>query len=170
MLSILTKRLCPLMSLALAFGCGKKINDPETTTGNTRPGQEQELPSKLTLQIDETVSPIKLYEFPKNAWFKLPTKLFAKEGNAVGKKVTIYYNLRPTGAYEFLCTYRSVSHATELAFQKCNDMDGVEIISTPEVLASMDYPMDKGFSVKLQLTNPTGTGMKIESTYLVDWK
>ena len=171
MLSILTKRLCPLMSLALAFGCGKKINDPKTTSGdNQTQSQVQELPAILTLQVNEATSPIKLYELPKNAWFKLPTKLLAVEGSARSKKVKIYYNLLKSGEYEFNCSYLSTTSTTELAFEKCESSSGLEIISNPKDLEGMVFPMDKGSSVKLQLTNPTGSGMKINSAYIVDWK
>jgi len=170
MLSTLTKRLCPLMSLALAFSCGKKINDPEATGGGNTQGQNQELPAVLTLQVNEVVSPTKQYLLPRNAWFKLPTKLLAIEGNAAGKKVQIYYNLLNSGDYEFQCSYRSVASATELPFVNCESSDGLEIISNPTDLESMVFPMDKSTSVKVQLTNPTGTGMKIDSSYRVDWK
>ena len=158
------------MSLALAFGCGNKINDPDTTSGNNRPEIGQELPAVVTVQIDETVSPVKLYTLPRNAWFKLPTKLIATAGNAAGKKVKIYYGLVTNGTYEFNCSYRSASSPTQLAFEKCEDKDGLVIISNSTDLASMTYPQDKASSVKMQLTNPTGTGMKIDSTYYVEWK
>ena len=158
------------MSLALAFGCGKKINDPETTNAGTSQGQNTELPAELTLQVNEVVSAIKTYELPENAWFKLPTKLLAKEGNAIGKRVKIFYNLLSSGSYEFHCTYKSVIKVTELAFENCQSSDGLEIISNPADLESMVFPMDKGTSVKVQLTNPTGTSMKIDSAYIVDWK
>jgi hypothetical protein len=158
------------MSLALAFGCGKKINDPETTDGNFRPTQTQELPAQLTLQVNEAVSPIKSYLLSKNAWFKLPSKLVAKEGNAIGKRVKIFYNLLNSGGYEFHCSYRSTVQVAELAFENCQSSDGLEIISNPADLENVVFPMDKSSSVKMQLTNPTGTGMKIESVYIVDWK
>lgn len=169
MLSILTKRLCPLMSLALAFGCGKKINDPETKSGSTQ-GQEQELPAVFTVQVIEAVSAVKSYTLPRSAWFKLPTKLLATTGNATGKKVKIYYNLWANGDYDFQCSYRSASSATELSFEKCESSDGLEIISNSTDLANMVFPMDKASSVKMQLTNPTGTGLIIDSVYVVDWK
>lgn len=169
MLSTLTKKLCPLMSLALAFSCGKKINDPESTNAGTTQGQNTELPAELTLQVNEVVSAIKTYEIPRNAWFKLPTKLLAREGNAIGKRVRIYYNLLVSGDFEFQCSYRSTVKTSELAFENCQSNQGVEIISNPADLENVLFPMDKGSSIKMQLTNPTGTGMKIDSDYIVDW-
>jgi hypothetical protein len=169
MLAILTKRLCPLMSLALAFGCGKKINDPETNSGSTQ-AQNQELPAVVTVQVDEVVSPITMYALSENAWFKLPTKLRAIQGSAAGRKIKIYYNLLNSGEYEFNCSYSSISSVTEMPFDKCESSDGRELISNNTDLSNMVFPMDKGSSIKMQLTNPAGTGLKIDSTYLVDWK
>ena len=171
MLSILKKRLCPLMGLALAFGCGKKISDPSTTGGNgSTQGQAQELPANLTLQLTEAFSPFKSYQLPLNAWFKLPTMLSVKEGNAIGKRVKIYYNLLTSGDYEFHCYYSSTRLSLELSFEKCESSQGVEILSNAEELEGADFPMDKGTTVKMKLTNPTGTNLVIESTYKVDWK
>ena len=169
MLALLTKRLCPLMTLALAFGCGKKINDPETTASSTQ-GQTPELPTVLTLQINEAQSPIKTYPLSQNAWFKLPLALKGQSGNVTGKIVKIFYNVVDASDYEFHCTYRSVSSATELAFVNCQSQDNIEIISNTADLERMEFPMDKGLSVKMQLTNPSGTNLKIDSVYLVDWK
>lgn len=156
------------MSLALAFGCGKKINDPNTTEPN-RSTQNQELPAVLTLQVVESESAMKRYELPRNAWFSLPSKLMVRAGNATGKRVKIFYNLIE-GTHEFHCFYKSVAKVTELDFEKCESSLGVEIISNTEDLENMDFPMDKGASVKMQLLNPTGTNLIIDSTYIVDWK
>lgn len=171
MLSFLSKRLCPLMSLALAFGCGKKINDPATSDVN-RTGQTQttELPSVLTIQLQEAVASFKTYQLSRNAWFNLPDKLTVKAGNGTGKRVTIFYNLLTNGDYEFRCHYKSVTSATQLNFENCESSDQVQIVSNVADLEKMDFPMDKGSAVKVQLNNPTAGGLIIDSTYLVEWK
>lgn len=171
MLSLFKKRICPLVSLALAFGCGKKINDPSTTDNNrTTEGQVQELPPRLTLQINEVISSIKSYQIPRNAWFQLPAKLIAKEGNAIGKRVKIYYNIISSGQYDFHCFYKSVSSSAELAFEKCESSQGMDYVTSTQELEGVDFIMDKGSVIRMELTNPTSSGIKIESTYLVDWK
>jgi hypothetical protein len=171
MLSLLKKNICPLVSLALAFGCGKKINDPSTTdTSRTTQGQTTDLTASVTLQIDETVSADKSYKLPKNAWFNLPDSLSVIEGSAIGKRVKIYYNLLSTGDYEFSCFYKSLTAAKVLAFEKCENNYGKVIISSAADLVNVDFPMDKDTSIKMKLTNPSGTGLKIESRYIVDWK
>ena len=169
MLSNLTKRLCPLMTLAIAFGCGKKINEPSTTE-ISRATQTQELPLVLTLQVNEAVSTLKTYVLPQNAWFKLPTKLKAKDASAVGKKVKIYYNVLEDGEYEFHCYYKSITQTSELSFEKCQSSEDVTIISSSDDLEKMEFPMDKGSSIKIEITTPSSTGIKIDSIYSVDWK
>lgn len=170
MLSILTKRLCPLMSLAIVFGCGKKINDPETTSARNNQGQTTELPATFSLTINEAASPITTYQLQKNGWFQLPAKLFARESSAIGKQVRIYYNLMTNGDYEFRCNYKSLTSSTELAFVNCENQDNREIIRNTVDLESMDFPMDKGSAIKMQLTNPTSSNIKIEAIFQVDWK
>lgn len=168
MLSMLTRRLCPLMSLALAFGCGKKINDPKSTDVN-RTSQNQELPAVLTLQLNASESPQTSYKLPRNAWFKLPATLRAANGNPVGARVKIFYNLASDGSYEFHCYYQGVN-AVQLDFERCESQDNIEIISNSEDLESMDFPMDKETWVRMQLTDGSASSLHIDSIYLVDWK
>jgi hypothetical protein len=169
MLTNLSKRLCPFMTLAIAFGCGKKINDPKITE-LSRQNQNQELPSTLIIQLDESESAMTTYKMPRNAWFKLPTKIRAKQASAAGKSVKVFYNYTSEGHYEFHCYYNSAVLATELTFEKCQASDDVTIISNPDDLEKMDFPIDKDTSVKMELTNPSGSGIKLEAAYLVDWK
>lgn len=170
MLSILTKRLCPLMSLALAFGCGKKINDPKTSSGNSDDGTAQELPANFSLQINEAVSPVRTYKLEENAWFLLPAKLYAQNANAMGKQVKIYYNLKDSGSYEFSCDYKSLTSATELDFEKCTTSYGKDFVFNVTDLQAFDYPMDANAHIRMELINPSSTGIKIEAIYEVDWK
>ena len=171
MLTLLTKRLCPLMSLAIAFGCGKKINDPQTSdSGRTTQSQTQELPGALTLEVNEAVSAVKAYTLPRNAWFKLPAKLNAKEASAAGKVVKIFYNMEASGNYECHCFYKSITQTNELSFDKCQSSDDVTIISNADDLVKMEFPVDKGTQVQIHITNPSGSNIKINSSYEVDWK
>lgn len=155
--------------LALSFGCGKKITETETNKSNhiTEP---QALSEDLTLEVDENVSPVTIFAIPENAMFRIPTELIAKDGKASGKKIVIFYNATGDNDYKFQCSYSSIDHDTTLAFEKCESNNGNKLISFRENIEDMWFPMNKGAQVKLVLTNPTGTGMKIESIYLVDWK
>ena len=169
MLALITKRLCPLLALTVAFGCGKQINDPQDIEIN-RAGQTEELPSNIAIQLNEADSSSKTYSMPRNAWFTLPVKLWAKNASAAGKRVKIYYNLDSQGNYEFHCYYQSFTLPTELGFEKCQSSDDVTIISNPDDLQKMEFPMDKGTSIKVELTNPSGSSIKIDSIFGVDWK
>lgn len=170
MLSIFKKRLCPLVSLAIAFGCGKKINDPAPKPAVNNSAQMQELPSTLTLEVNAANSPETSYLLQRNAWFKLPSRLIAKNASAVGKSVKILYNLDSNNHYEFHCLYSSLVQATELTFDKCQTSDDVTIISNADDLEKMDFPMDKGTSIKMQILNQASSKIKIDSSYVVDWK
>ncbi len=170
MLSILKKRLCPLVSLAIAFGCGKKINDPASAPVINHSAQMQELPSTLTLEVNSANSTETSYLLQRNAWFKLPSHLIAKNASAVGKTVKVYYNLDTNNHYEFHCLYSSSVQAAELSFDKCQTSDDVTIISNVDDLEKMDFPMDKGTSIKMQILNQAGNKIKIDSSYIVDWK
>lgn len=159
------------MSLAIAFGCGKKINDPKTSdSGRTTQSQTTELSETFTLEVNEAVSSVKAYTLPRNAWFKLPAKLTAKEASAAGKVVKIFYNMESSGNYEFHCFYKSIALASELAFEKCQSSDDITIISNVDDLVKMEFPVDKGTQVQMHITNPSGSNIKIDSTYIVDWK
>lgn len=169
MLSPLVKKICPFVTLLMAMGCGKQINDPEVSEV-ARQVQGQEPAPTLILQINESVSAVTSYTLTRNAWFHLPSKLMARNASAVGKSVTIFYNLQLTGEYEFHCQYKSVASATELDFVNCQSPDNINIISNVNDLENMQFPMDRDTKVKLQLNNPTGTKILIDAAYLVDWK
>ena len=171
MLSLLSRKLCPLMSLALALGCGKKINDPSTSdVSRTNQTQTTELPSVLVLKIDEVLANSFTYQMPKNAWFNLPQKLNVRKGNSAGKRVKIYYNLLSNGEYEFQCNYKTITINSQMEFENCTSSDGVVIVANTSDLERMDFPMDRGSSIRMQLNSPSQSGLIIEASYLVEWK
>jgi hypothetical protein len=167
MLLKLSKKICPLLTMLLAIGCGKQINETASSEV-TRPSQNSDLPPVLSLQINEQQSPQTNYILPKNAWFKFPTALKVTSGNGIGKRVRIYYNLWPNGDYEYLCYYSSVSNPNHLAFEKCENIYNTTVISNVGDLEGI-FPMEKNTTLKLVLQNP-GQNLIIDSTYLVEWK
>lgn len=167
MLTTGIKFLYVLLLLALVTGCGKKINDTGGTVTRQLP---QKLERNLTLVVDEVVSLTTHYHLPESALFKLPTELKARFGNAIGKKIQIFYNYSSSNQYEFRCTYSSTDKDSKLAFVNCETSDGHEMISRHEDINEIWFPVDKGSRVKLELINPSGTRMNIETAYLVDWK
>lgn len=168
MLLNLTKKLCPLMGLAMAFGCGKKINDPKTSEGETsRP--RQELPGLLTLQLKTSESLSTSFQLPLNGWFQFPLKLMARDGNVTGKQVTIQYFL-PNGENEFECHYKSVTSPSELSFERCDYADGTEFIPNVEELENVELPIEKDSRIQMNLMNVPGSHLIIDAVYTVEWK
>jgi hypothetical protein len=156
-----------LILLAAVSGCGKKINDKG---GSATRERTQRHGNNLTLVVNERVSLTTDYDVPKNARFKLPTELKARYGNAIGKKIEIFYNYSSSHEYEFRCTYSSTDKDSKLALVNCETSNGDEIISSSDAINEIWFPVDKGSRVKLELINPSGARMNIETDYLVDWK
>ncbi|MBA2405631.1 MAG: hypothetical protein H0V66_12715 [Bdellovibrionales bacterium] len=162
-------KICALLSLTLIIGCGKNIKDKEAVETNNQIPVET-LSSELTLQVDGAVSLVKIFKMPRNAWFQLPDKLIVKSGNAAGMRIKIFYNLLNHSDYEFQCTYLATSDGQSLTFEKCESSYGNTIISNAKELIRRDFPMDKGSQVKLQLSKSSGSEVKIDSSYFVNWK
>lgn len=166
-----------LTLLTLACSCGKKINEGADADTGKKP---LKLERNLTLVVDEVVSLTTDYHVPENAMFKLPTELNARLGNAIGKKIEIFYNYTSSNQYEFRCTYSSTERDSKLALVNCVSSSGDEIFTSEHDIKEIWFPVDKGTRVKLKLINPpatkskifnpTVTRMNIESAYLVDWK
>lgn len=165
MLSLLTKRLCPLMSLALAFGCGKKINDPATSDNGRSIANTEPDPSSIVIRFDETVAPTKSYLFKKSAYLHLPPKFVVSAGNAAGRKMEIYFNYQQEDEWEFFCTYKSSTSTTELTFYSCEDSRGDIFMTQANYHEDSDIPMDEGKQIHMKLTNPNGTGLKVNATF-----
>ena len=159
------KRLCPLMSLALLVGCGKKINDPEISDPNNGSTQNQILPSSLTLQIVESESSSTKYTLPKDGIFELPQQLVVLQGNGAFKNVKISYNLDNNNDYEFHCIYKSTGQTNVLPLDRCESPDGGSFGDVSE----QEFPMDQGKKIGLKITNSTTNNLIIDATYQVRW-
>jgi hypothetical protein len=158
------KRLCPLVSLALVFGCGKKINEPNISdTSNST--QNPILPTTLVIQIDEAQSPVTLYDLQKDAIFELPQKLIVKKGNGAFKKVKISYNIDIDADYEFHCFYKSTGQSDVLPIEKCEDPQGGNFGDVSE----QEFAMDQGKRIEMKLTNPTSFDLIVDAVFNVKW-
>jgi hypothetical protein len=170
----LTRKICPLMSLALMFSCGKKINE----AGATNDGLliDNHAPSNvLTLQVKEEVTLSAEFKLPRNAWFFLPEKLLVLQGSAIGKRVQIRYNVQDDGRYEFHCTYSSASVATEMILENCHQStddhgNAAVWVSGPEELKDRDFKMDSKTTIRMDLQNPNPSNLIINAVYQVEWK
>lgn len=123
MLSLLTRKLCPIMTLAIAtVGCGKKIGESDSSPASST--QNQERPSAYVLQIDSSVESKKTYQLPQNAQFHIPTELKVREGASSTTTVEIRYQSNPYDSYDyqFKCSYTGTA-ATDLKLTSCVDYD-----------------------------------------------
>jgi hypothetical protein len=167
MLQMLTRKLCPFVTLAIAtVGCGKKINDPATTL--SRSTQNQELPSALVLQLNTTDSFHLNYTLPRNGIFALPETLRVRTGNGQGKEVTISYNVNPYDSddYEFKCTYRSSVQEFELPLESCTDIYGGDFGDIRDHL----FMMDRNKLIRMETPKSTGAGLIMDAIFATDWK
>ena len=126
MLTTLTRKLCPLMTLAIAtVGCGKKIGEEKDTTPS-RQNQNQEIPAAFVLRLDGSVNSWKNYSMPRPAHFVVPDRIKVRSGSTAGKIVEIAHDVNPYDSDDFhvKCTYApSSSNATDLVLSGCVDYE-----------------------------------------------
>src|SRR3989344_3648406 len=68
MLLALARKICPILSLAIAtVGCGKKISEAQTEPA--RSIENQELPATYIIRLDGSESSSQTYILPRNASF-----------------------------------------------------------------------------------------------------
>jgi hypothetical protein len=154
------------MSLTMILSCGKKINDPsaaklETETSSQTPDTQ----TKLILRLDESRSRITSYSVLQDDWLLMPVKLSVLSGNPSGKRVRIYYNFLNNNQYEFYCNYKFAETQGEMSFENCLNDQSVVIVSDPENLSKLYFPIEKSSSIKMELSSPSGTGLVIEARY-----
>lgn len=164
MLSQLTRKICPFVSLAIAtIGCGKKIAEPATEGGSIN--QNQELPSALVLQLDSTRT---TYDIARNGVIMIPDRLFVRQGSGSGKRVQITYNLEEDdweGDLTFKCTYFTNTQTETIPLEDCSSDRG----SFGDV-SDQKFSIYYGHQIKMEFTSGDPTGTIIDATYSVDWK
>jgi hypothetical protein len=168
MLLKLSKRLCPLLSLALTVGCGKKVNEATTTEGG-RTTENQAYDSFLTFQVNETQTSRKTYLMPRDGIFILPSHLQVIRGNPAGKKVRLTYNIFDDQDYEFHCDYLTQSNSDEIPLSKCASSDGRDYGVNASTIIDYRWPMDQGKFLQMDILNSSHSELTIDATHLVDW-
>lgn len=166
MLNRLTRKLCPLVTLALAtVGCGKKINEPETQPN--RIIENQELPRTMIFELDGSTGAVsKLFKMPRNGSFFMPEYLRV-QGNALNETIEITYELDPEDPelYQLKCSYSAVS-ASELKLDKCYDWDSPNLGDVSQ--SAFSFREDD--IIEIRFTNGRASDLKIEAIYSVDWR
>lgn len=119
----LTRKLCPFISFICLMSCGKKISEKDPAA---KPLIESQVPSPtLIIAIEERV---KTYIPKGSGRYKFPDQLRVRSRNALGKRVTITYNIPsedPT-SFEMKCFYKGTSE-DQMPIQKCVDMSGDDL-------------------------------------------
>lgn len=163
MLNIISRKLCPLLSLALAtMGCGKKIS--EETTASATAIETQEMPSALVMKLNPETSKT-TYSVPRNANIFLPDILWVREGNPTGKTIVISYNLKDSEADEFdyKCTYTATAPSNMMPLKDCVNAYG-DVFSD---VSRFDFPVNYGRFIRMELQGTTG--LSVDAVYTVDW-
>ncbi|HXH29933.1 MAG TPA: hypothetical protein VNJ01_03905 [Bacteriovoracaceae bacterium] len=167
MLKLLSRKLCPFLSLAVAtVGCGKKLTEPKTQP--VQVVENQELPTTISIELNTSVSAKAQFKIPQNGWFNLPEKLIVNDGSAIGKEVEISYNVDAEieEDYEFVCTYTSTGSSSELQLSTCKDSYGGNF---GNVMGNV-FPMDEGKLIEVRLTTPSSKDLVLNAIYSVVWK
>jgi hypothetical protein len=167
MLTMLTRKLCPLMTLAIAtLGCGKKITEDSSKV--TKPDRQNiQLPSSYMIQLDGSKDSRLSYELPAAANFEIPDRIKVKQGKPIGKTVEIAHNLNPydSNQYDFKCTYKSIGSDLEMVLQKCatmnEDFSDIEY-QLPQILDEKDI-------IQIRFTGPSASDLIVEAFYSMDW-
>ncbi len=167
MLTILTRKLCPLMTLAIAtIGCGKKISEEGGSV--TKPNRQNvQLPSTYVIQLDGTKFSRQNYTLPASTTFELPDRIQVKRGNPIGKTVEIAHNVSPYDSddYDFMCTYKSTGSMSEMLLQKCVTFNG----EYRDVDYGSPHLLDENEVIQIRFTGAAAPDLVVEAFYSMDW-
>lgn len=166
MLTVLTRKLCPLMTLALAtVGCGKKISDTDTQA--SRQTQNQDHPSVYILQLDGSTSSRKLYPTPQNAQFEVPDRIKVRRGDPTGKTLEISFDANPYDVddFQFKCIYTPFSNS-EMKLDRCADYDNDDFGDVSGHLFSL-YKDD---FIQLRFSGATSSDLLVEAVFNMNWR
>lgn len=166
MLTTLTRKLCPLMSLAIAtIGCGKKVNDADTQPA--RSTENQELPSAYVIRLDGSQMSSKNNRMVGNAQFKVPDAVIVRTGSSAGKAVELAYNVNEYDSedFDFKCMYAPSSDPSRLALTKCVDYDGEDLGD----VSNETFRLYKNDIIQMRFTGAQSSDLIVEAIYSMKW-
>ena len=155
----LTKKLCPFLSFICLLSCGKKMSEKETVT---KPHIEPQVPSSTL--IIAIAGATKTYLLPDPGGFKFPDQLRVRSNNALGRKVTITYNIPsedPT-SFDYKCIYKGTGAST-MPVERCVDMIGDDL---GDITDNEEIILDEGRSIKFESDS---TDLEADAIYDVRW-
>ncbi len=166
MLNLMTRKLCPLLSLAIAtIGCGKKISDAETQPGRTT--ENQELPSAYVIKLDGSQTSRKNYFLTEDAQFRIPDRLLVRDGSTAGKVVEIAHDVNQYDSedYFYKCSYKASPNPNEMILDKCVDYDGDDFGD----VSSHVFTLYKNEVVQMRFAGAAASGLVVEAIYSMTW-
>ena len=166
MLQTLTKKLCPLLSLALAtVGCGKKIAD--SATEPARQVEYQKLPSTYILRLDNSEKSSASYSMPDAGNFEIPDRIKVRSGNPSGRIVEIVYDVNKYDSedYEFKCSYSSTHNPSEMVLQNCVNYDNEDYGN----VEGQVFTLYKNDIIQLRLSGSQTGNLVVEAIYNMSW-
>jgi hypothetical protein len=167
-LTTITRKLCPLITLAIAtIGCGKKIS--ESGTDVARSIEQHQESSVVIVKLIGNESSRKSYSIPRNGIFSMPSSLRVRQGSGIGKTVVIHYNIDESDPedYMFKCTYHSLNEETELPLNNCKDRYGMDL---GHIIDDHQFPFYYGKLINIKLTTGSSRDLVIDAIYSIDWK
>lgn len=166
MLNILTRKLCPLMSLAIfTIGCGKKINEPSSSL--IIQTENQELPSAYVLKLDGSLSSKENYKLPGHAQFEIPSQIKVRSGLPYKKAVDIAFQVNEfdSSDFQFKCSYLPDSSEKEMVLTGCSDYDGNDFGDVNGHLFTLHF----GDIIQVRFTGASASDLVVEAVFGMNW-
>lgn len=166
MLATVTRKLCPLMTLAIAtIGCGKKINDADAQPA--RQTENAEIPSAYVIRLDGSNTSRTYERIPQNAQFKIPERLNVQAGDTANKIVEIAYEVNEYDPDDYLykCSYKSSSVPHEMVLDKCVDYDDHDFGDVSE----QTFTLYRNDIIQMRFTGASASDVVVEAIYSMKW-
>lgn len=166
MLKLFSKKLCPLLSLALAtVSCGKKASQPQSSSAQNR--SNQELPSAYIIRLDGSESSRKQIRLTGSANFEIPVSLKVRSGDTTGKSIEISYDVseQSSDRYQFKCSYKPSTDPAELALSYCADQSNNDFGDVSGQL----FTLYKDDIIQIKFTGARSSDLIVEAIYTMKW-
>lgn len=166
MLLALARKICPILSLAIAtVGCGKKISEAQTEPA--RSIENQELPATYIIRLDGSEYSSQTYILPRNASFQIPDRLKVRTGSTLNKVVDIIYDVDQydSDVYDFKCSYVTSSSPNEMTLTYCENDNGNDFYDTVSL-----FPIKEGQSIVMKFSGASSPDLVVEAIYNMNWK
>lgn len=166
MLNILTRKLCPLMSLAIAtVGCGKKITEPIGSP--VRQTENQELPSAYVLTLSGLEGSKKNYWLPGPAQFEIPSRLRVTKGSTSQKVVEVAFDVNEFDSddFQFKCSYIPSSDPSEMRLRNCEDYDGNDFGN----VSGHQFSLRTNDIIQIRFSGARAEDLEVNAIFSMNW-